>query len=316
MYSRDEYLHAPHLTMDNDFGADLPGNKKPEKLLAGYDSDSDQALPDDSDVESVSEKSADDMFASDDEKPADGFDNAKFEKEVGIEDYKAQGTSDSKQDDVQIAAFNLRDEVELGLVDKDMNFVHGSESEAEDWMLASKLEIDTASAAQKKHASKSATVDTRLVGEILQSLISMLEPAETPMEALARLLPKKSKRQKQVRTKEQSKIAFALTGDCESLISLKGLLLVYEMSREELMRVYEAKTGNSFPRGTKRRASEPDNVYGPPEWEFRWVGEDAVNGPYSAYEMKYWVDTYFENNVEVRRCNTSDFKHVSGVTFD
>lgn len=140
-----------------------------------------------------------------------------------------------------------------------------------------------------------------------------------------------------------------LTDSCSILQNQHGQSEVYEMTKEELMRLFQKETGKyySLNRGLKRNREEEEeeeelkghenlsngdetnslvnNVreesgkeidYGEKIWEFRWMGDDLVNGPYSEYEMKHWKDTYFNNQVEVRKIGNVDFRHILNVIFD
>ncbi|ONH64949.1 CD2 antigen cytoplasmic tail-binding protein 2 [Cyberlindnera fabianii] len=46
------------------------------------------------------------------------------------------------------------------------------------------------------------------------------------------------------------------------------------------------------------------------EWQFRWLGDSQIHGPYTTHEMKYWKETYFQDRVEVRKIGQDDFTHV------
>ncbi|KAM9908566.1 hypothetical protein OXX69_005993 [Metschnikowia pulcherrima] len=292
------------------------------------------------------ESEEDDMFASDKEDPVDGdssdkkkrgFDIDEFEEEQGLKDYIFDEKLDGKtpeiaeKDDlkdsrnqIQIEAFNLREEVESGKFDQKMNYIQGkkdSDDEEEPWMAEASAE--DISKARKAQESNSFTENKplRAVSDILQDLISLLEPAETSMEALSRLRPARRKRAKNLKSEAdqaRKNMVFKITECCESLVNEKGVSSAYDMSREELMRAYAQETGQSYQaKGTKRNIYEMEkNEYGDAIWEFRWTGENEVNGPYSAYEMKYWKDTYFENKAEVRRVGESAFTHVSQIDFE
>ncbi|KAM9902459.1 hypothetical protein OXX79_003939 [Metschnikowia pulcherrima] len=293
------------------------------------------------------ESEEDDMFASDKEDPVDGdssdkkkrgFDIDEFEEEQGLKDYIFNEELDGKtlktteKDDlkdsrnqIQIEAFNLREEVESGKFDQNMNYIQGkkdSDDEEEPWMAeASAKDIMKARKAQESNFSTE-NKPLRVVSDILQDLISLLEPAETSMEALSRLRPARRKRAKNLKSEAdqaRKNMVFKITECCESLVNEKGISSAYDMSREELMRAYAQETGQSYQaKGTKRTIDEMEkNEYGDAIWEFRWTGENEVNGPYSAYEMKYWKDTYFENKAEVRRVGEeSAFTHVSQIDFE
>ncbi|KAM9894545.1 hypothetical protein OXX79_008629, partial [Metschnikowia pulcherrima] len=139
--------------------------RKKTQLATGYESDSDgQFQEDDSDDSKESdeeiktskpisesevpdqESEEDDMFASDKEDPVDGdssdkkkrgFDIDEFEEEQGLKDYRFNEELDGKtleiaenddldsRNQIQMEAFNLREEVESGKFDQNMNYIQG-----------------------------------------------------------------------------------------------------------------------------------------------------------------------------------------------
>lgn len=331
-----------------------------ESLQNGYDSDS-EGVDSESETETPPKpkEDEDDMFASDAEEAPKGFDMDEFEKEQGLGKHDSErnlalqqepeqldeqetqeqhhyyndaenfdGTRPQTKIDLKIEAFDLREEAEIGTFDKDLNYTRKDKSDSENnedaWMSNIKsADIRKAHEALKKREAASRKLSSRLLEVLLQELIQLLEPAETPLEALSGLKPPKGKKNIDA-SKEalRKKTVFDLTGLCDELMSEQGVAQIYDMSREELMRAYKQETGTDFiARGTKRslvemESEEPQEAedYGVAIWEFRWVGDDAINGPYSAYEMNYWVESYFANNVEVRKVGQTDFQHVSQVT--
>lgn len=306
----------------------------------------------------------DDMFASDkeDENPAklskkEGFDVDEFEREQGLGKYDSErfetedptdqgiagidvqqqqldyhnniedlnGASEKPKLDVQIEAFNLREEAEQGVLDKDMNYVPQEEDEPEEaWLTDVKgTDIEKARKAQLQREAQSKKKTSRSTKELLSIVVNMLEPSETPLETLSRLAPKKKKGKRQPllddeKLRKQS--VYELTGACDELMNEKGLPQLFDLSREELMRYYQRETGEEIviQRGTKRSSDsleETEEDYGPKVWEFRWTGEDQVNGPYSAYEMNYWKGSYFNDGVEVRRVGSEAFRPITDDDF-
>lgn len=236
-----------------------------------------------------------------------------------IEDYDAERPR--VKHEVQIEAFNLREETESGKFDKDMNYVREKDSDSEKdedaWMGdLKKADIEKAKKAQEAQRRKQdQALQSKSLEELLQQLIPLLEPAETPLEALSRLRPNKKKKKVQEDGARKQNV-YDITESCEALSTHNGVVLVYDMSREELMRLFKQETGSDYSaRGTKRSAEELEDDE-EKIWEFRWIDDAAVNGPYSTYEMAYWKQNYFENNVEVRRAGDNTFEHVSLVDFE
>lgn len=306
-----------------------------------------------------------------------GFDMERFEREQGLEEYDLEqnlkiseklkagdedGSSTERLNDyhklrestdrlstmptidgVRMEAFNLREEVETGSFDKDMNYIKrknsDDENEEDSWLKGIDIaEIKKARKAQKKRDENNARRLEHLgsTEELLENLIRLVEPAETPMEALVRLNPKKSKKSEKIEDSQKRKqIVFSITENCETLKNGKGLYEVYDMSREELMRFYQSQAGKEFwPRGTKRDRDELesdnathntkesnedqlDNEYGEKLWEYRWLdSKDEIMGLYSTYEMKYWKETYFNDAVEVRLSGENEFRPIREVEFE
>lgn len=303
----------------------------------------------------------DDMFASDPEsdKPQEKdprlLDMEQFVQEQGLEgttesEAKVYGASEVEQlqkyyasiedpssrgvikslPEVQLEAFNLQDEAEHGTFDKDMNYTREANSDdetTEDAWMGGVKSADIAKAKKAQETRQQAAAKPRHVRaltDLLQSIIEILEPAETALEALARLRPPKKRKRGSSNEADDTrkKTVFELTECCEQLISLKGVRDAYDMSREELMRLYKREAGQEFSsKSHKRKADTLDSPetspgYGEAIWEFRWLGETDINGPFSSYEMKYWVDNYFENKVEVRRQGSGHFVPVQKVQFD
>lgn len=313
------------------------------------------------------EASDDDMFASDkeeDDKKKNEFDLDRFEQEQGlgkydeepelntkhsedpteaanedelqdyynnIEDFDEDTTRSRPKQELQMEAFNLREEAENGEFDKNMNYVQKQPSDDEQdeaWMAHIRAkDIENARRAQlRQDQAASRTREHVATEKLLSDMIAILEPAETPLEALARLRPKKTRRKIKntnlVATLEETErktIVFALTESCERLLNDKGISQIYETTREELMRAFKRETGLDFQdRGVKRSREEPEEDT-PSEvlWEYHWLdGEDEEwHGPHTAYEMSYWKDNYFENNVEVRAVGTGVTQHISQTDF-
>ena len=226
----------------------------------------------------------DDMFASEDEKvektdkkKVDLLDMNEFEKALGVE---------------------------------------SSVYEEEAWMNSNGAETRRAKRAQKlrekneQRARRQKLEDFRDIAENLRILVQFLEPTETPLEALARLAPKKKGKSISEEETLRKEMVFDITEACDRLTNDNDIDDVYDKSREELMRLYSRETGQELePRGIKRLREEEDSQ----EWEFRWKGEDIVNGPYTVQQMAEWVEHYFNGDVMVRRVGENEFVDVNEV---
>ncbi|RKP28726.1 hypothetical protein METBISCDRAFT_24854, partial [Metschnikowia bicuspidata] len=245
---------------------------------------------------------------------------------------------------VPLEAFHVREEVETGQFDKDLSNrrKNTSDDEEEPWIeKLGKDDIRKAREAQERRKRK--LVQKWQVGsreELLEKLLWYLEPSETPLELLGRLRPKKGKKKKGVKDDdpERRTKVYAITEICEELLNTYCVHQIYDLSREMLMRAFKQITGVDYTaRGVKRSAEEAEiepgaipertgqqeddqqkdteQEHGPKVWQFRWIGKSDINGPYSSYEMAYWVENYFENRAEARKCGEPEFVHVSKLDF-
>lgn len=250
------------------------------KIHLGYASDSEAELLSGSESETVLDKAA-------------------VEQELG--ETCSHPTNHEPDSAVQIEAFDLREELESGAFDDNLTYTRDANDREDLW-----LEGVNHTDVQRAHKAQKQRLDRKRIekpqAEILALLIRHLEPAETPLEALARL--------KRSRDSCRKEAIYNITEACGALSENS-----YDMSREEFKRLYQRQTGSDYAEPSqphtqaKKRKLEDEK-----EWEFRWEGEDQVNGPYTSYEMAYWKDNYFENSVEVRRIGDV-FTHVSKVDF-
>ncbi|KAK6465697.1 hypothetical protein DFJ63DRAFT_28449 [Scheffersomyces coipomensis] len=264
---------------------------------------------------------------------------------TNIEDFDEGDRGQLKKKDPKIEAFDLNDEANEGKFDIDGNFIpnekHDDENNEEEWIndykksdiYKAKKAQEARSKIEQENILKNLSNQRIPIEELLEQLIGLLEPSETPMEALGRLNPKR-KRNKSKKTKEDSDAdqnrkqnIVTITDLCDKLLYDKLLRDVYDLSKEELMRKYQQETGvsyNDLKRGIKRPHEDEDEDedeekvvdYGEKIWEFRWIGDDAIMGPYSNYEMNDWKSNYFENKVIVRKVGDIEFTPVDQVNFE
>ncbi|KAK6204770.1 uncharacterized protein RJT21DRAFT_11029 [Scheffersomyces amazonensis] len=305
--------------------------------LEDYDDEKDAFIDDDRNEEGDEEDDG-----NEDEEEEETIDNADYYNNV--EDFD-ETKRQLKKKDVKIEAFNLREEANEGKFDLEGNFIPNQEDDEqqviekaeEEWISSyKKSDINKAKRAQEERKKREEqeqirrAIDSTSIETLLLQLIALLEPSETPMEALARLGPKKSRHSKKVANDDdddgsRKEAVIKITDLCDKLIYDKYLRDVYELSREELMRKYQQETGESYTdhlRGVKRAYEEeiPDDTetidYGEKIWEFKWIGEEEILGPYSNYEMNHWKETYFDNKVLVRKVGSQDFVSVEQIHFE
>lgn len=330
---------------DDDFVQGLPKNSRfKKKQLIQEESDSEL----DSNSEKGDQSHESDMFASDDEEPinetkrkknaaAKRMDMDQFEREAEI-NVDERKIVDLEESETKFELFDLRNEQEEGYFDEDGNYVRHPQDEDEDeeWLdNIDNQQIQKALAAENK---RQRNIDDQLQAndtkEQLYKLIEILEPDETPLEALARFAPKRQKKKSKVIDSNDNfrkQTVMDITEACDKLMIQKGMD-VYDLVREELMRWYQRENGEEWaPRGVKRKLRESQDELDvntdstintvvrdeePKIWHFKWHNLDEINGPYSEYEMSYWKDNYFEDAVQVKRIDQDQFQDISKVTFN
>ncbi|KAG5420381.1 hypothetical protein I9W82_002262 [Candida metapsilosis] len=304
-------------------------------------------------------------------------------------------SSNRKKRQPKMEAFNMDQEERDGHFNKVGDYISNKEEGDDDsdsdsdkpqnedsWaMNLSKSDIRKAKLAQSRRQQQQELNESHKDGNmdpvevVYASLIGLLEPAESPMEALARLNAQlkhnkrnnksgksKSKRKRDQNDKHVEHVLDStiikqnisqITNFCSVLINDKHMDVdeVYDMTREQFMRMYQSETGEEYNQSTsymKRHREEEDNTnnnndneeitdgisnsgivdteqppqsshddYGDKIWEFKWVNDDTntINGPYSNYEMSHWKTHYFENNVEVRKLGDVKFVHIQDIHF-
>ncbi|KAG7661619.1 uncharacterized protein J8A68_004888 [[Candida] subhashii] len=314
------------------------------------------------------EEDEDDMFASDDDEPKEESKNqdqlgSEGEQDIIPQVQEIQPNEDDSEEEVdvqyynnpeefqpgqtskakkgpKIEAFNVEEETEEGHFDAEGNYIRDRKDQpitGDDLWLNDfkKSDIKKAELAQRereqRETEKLLSKNTNMVPTeaLLTQLIELLEPAETPMEALARLNPKRSRKKAKSDITTQKQVISQITNQCSVLMNDKYIVDVYDLTREELMRKYKQETGTEYSKSKKRpredsEDNEDDNTkgdiinseeYGDKIWEFKWHGDDNINGPYSEYEMKHWKETYFEDRVDVRKVGETEFQNVREIDF-
>ena len=264
------------------------------------------------DVESSSDSEIDD---------AERANAADMDKEIGAGGKKSHAP--------KLDAFNMRDEQEEGKFDEQGNYVRKAadpDSKYDVWMDGiSKKDMKKAQDAHEKREhdrrQKAIEDDAKSDGDILGGLISILQPSETTLEALARLNPKKKKPKwlekkkkdaamdieqddQEHQVEEERKKTIERITECADLLLARGQAEIYNTEREMLMRAYQKSTGQVWTDETQQSS----------EWEYRWSdgrnGEN-VHGPYPADDMKAWFEAgYFGDGVEFRKIGMTDWNTV------
>lgn len=311
----EEVINLPKKAVSNSF--DMEKFRR-EEQLGIYDEENDN-----------NKKSLKEEDELDDESKENGI-----KYYTNVEDWQGdnQLSIDKSKLNVEVEEFDIKDDEEDGQYDADGNFIRNKDQDEgeqhDSWMKDVKTQdIKLAKAAQdrrevklREESLKSELLSTETT---LRNLIEVLVPAESPLEALSRLKPKKKKTRndpKDDRDLARRELVFKITEYCDVLIE-KGVSDVYDTSREGLMRQFRAESGEDFQprnRGVKRSfdkvESHPDSYYEDKKWEYRWDNE--VEGPHSSYEMQYWSENYFDDKVMVRQVGEIDFQRLDDVLFE
>lgn len=348
-------------TQYNDDSSDDEFETNPKRAEKGNDDDDD----DDDDSDS-------DMFSSDEEQKEDKpelkkpkvelLDLDELEKELEVDQSIARADQNEEEKDEEdvsadleyynnqeethatkarfepkLDAFNLKAEQSEGRFDADGNYIALDEPESEDeFASVKKKDIKKAKEAQlerERQELERRSQREELTTEVaLESLIPLLKPVESPLEALQRLnkgkAKKRSKRieisnEEKKKEGERSMKVTSITEYAEALIE-KGFKDVYELEREELMLKYREETGRTFkvirdepkPEDVVIKSQEPIKLMFNEEtkWEFRWLGDEQIHGPHSTNEIRYWKHNYFQSRAEIRQVGTTTFYHIDTVS--
>lgn len=256
---------------------------------------------------------------------------AKHDNDDNEEDEDEDDSDNARTKEPQMDAFDLRKEMQEGAFTATGEYIEAQPTEPtlDEFSSFKKSDIRKAKLAKDAQDEKllqkrrTRAADQEFSTErLLFKLIGVLQPVESPMEALQRYNKRKPKKkgkkvelsddEKQVERERQEAIT-CITEYCESL-SEQGIRDVYELEKEELMLKYREETGTPYlkPRDESTVQPPQDSDL---RWEFRWVGDSSVHGPYTSKEMSYWKEAYFQDRVEVRPTGTPDFVHVSNVSF-
>ncbi|KAG6323604.1 hypothetical protein E4U44_002135 [Claviceps purpurea] len=270
-------------------------------------------------------------------------------EEEGLDD--EVGAGGLKKNAPKVEAFNLRSEMEEGQFDQAGNYVRRAgdpDAIHDNWLAGvSKKEMKKAAEAHEKREAEArkqriAEADV-LVSDLLKTLILRLEPAETPLEAIARFGKHQIKTKKIPKWKlkklnkggaedmdvdsvpeqdpEQARIKEAITAitDAADKLFNRDFEDIYEQDRELLMRAYRRETGEDWVEVDAQQQNNTSSEPAAQEWEFRWTdGRDDASkqGPFQASMMKAWQDSgYFGHGVEFRHAGQGEDAWTTAATF-
>lgn len=362
----EKQLKARDDSGDDDMFSDDDDNNKPEEL--NTDSAADNSLKllnmdhfeKQSGIEASHGNEARDLEDDDEEEGTEQnvdinyFVNPDGERAIPVSHH-------SKTQEPKLEAFHLRTDMEEGNFDADGNFIRNtadSSAHQDQWLEGvSKKQMKKARLAHAQREAKETENSSQgfvPIPDLMIRLVELLEIGENALEALQRLNSEKKKPRKTrtnkfrkdlpAETIEENEESVAkeakrksniedISHYADSLLQ-RGVGSIYDMSREEILRDYEKKTGVAYSLKRKRSSSpepepEPDRAreldigadlqakdISHVQWEFVWEGSDELHGPYDTITMKSWIEhDYFDSRVKVRQIGTSDFVQFDLVKF-
>ncbi|CAI1733419.1 hypothetical protein SEUBUCD646_0O03220 [Saccharomyces eubayanus] len=312
-----------------------------EVKMAEYDSDS--SVEDSSDDENgekelnmkanvKNEKESEDMFLSDvDDVGAQGhkkhekskiqlLDIAEFRKEnlVDLDITVDNGKVQEEEKIVDIEPFNIDDEVQHGVFDKDGNYIKAEDNaddepqDNEEWM-NDVIDAEQANRLERKQNTRVQNSRHYMVHEALVIFKFFLtDDKETALEALARL----NKLRKIAISKKSDSVKYIIHGiellsDLANILENKGFNGIYEYNRKKIQDAIEEELFDDASAINNQKTKL---------WSFRWLNKPGQTlGQFTNYEMSYWQNTYFQNNVIVKFREELDqdenWIHVSCLKF-
>lgn len=254
----------------------------------------------------------------------------------------------AKKHEPKLEKFNLQDDMEEGQFDEEGTFIRTAqdlEAHQDQWLSGvTKRDINKARVAHLHRLQEENELNTNVnfipKADLLATLIDRLDIGENPLEAMARMTPKRkhvSGKNKKLLSQtdaksslqeiDRKKMVETITESCEKLLSDHGINDIYDLTREQLSRLYQKDTGTTYAPKLKRKRSfneeseytndnltqkaiiDPDT-----QWEFKWQGSDQIYGPYSSTRMADWDKfNYFNNGAEVRKVNDNNFVSVNSI---
>lgn len=242
----------------------------------------------------------------------------------------------------KLSSFNMREELEEGRFDDQGNFVRRAadpDAVHDTWLQGiSKKDLKRAREAEEKRIEerrqRNLADDQILTSDVLKTLITSLDKAETVLEALARLAKTKEKKKWQTKNNNRKRAAEAMdvdtgmpaedasetkrretveaiTGAADHLLT-KGQTDIYEDTREMLIRQYRRETGEAWadPPQADLETAEGNGSSDTRQWEYRWTDArdgGEPHGPYDGSMMAQWQQAgFFAEGVEFRRIGVPD----------
>ena len=252
------------------------------------------------------------------------------------------GLAGSKKHAPKIEKFNLRQEAAEGAFTEDGGYIRKAadpRAHQDVWLagLTKGAIKRTADAAQRRQEREKALEKREKAEaalsktELLERLIRLLPPRETPLEALARLNQRKKKNWQPSQKWKKSKMVVdteegtseedaakvkehieEITTYADRLLNL-GSRQIYSLKRERMIMLWQDETQSRF----REDPSAGAVTSGAEKWEYKWPGTEDVHTGFSLEDMKGWKEAgFFGNGVLVRPAGSKDdWQNSADVTF-
>lgn len=310
-FERNAISSGQEMDKSDDEQVSEPIRKKQKTSLTGYESDSSDDQESDTETVSalkpeqkaVKNATEDDMFAIDEIDEASRA--ASDGKDSDRDQYDEEPINNSPEThlpsdgEIQVEAFNILEEREKGRFDEAGNYIPADEDD-EDAIQDQDLWINDAKDVQKaKTSQKLAETSKRrenqraqqsarhyMIDEALLRFYFFLFDQGTIVDSLAKLNKRRG-------TGDQNVLnSINYISDLINILEQKGIDDVYLLKRSDVAALYkeECLSESAFIENYKSLI-----------WAFKWSNKPSqVHGPYSNYQMQYWKQSYFKNNVAVR----------------
>jgi len=246
----------------------------------------------------------------------EGFEEDDSDEDIAFEAMgETETTPQEGSDGVPMEAFNVREELDDGVIDPLSGVVNPRKSRDNDikdehWLLDFEEKMKDKRYAARFNTSKksfinSTSEDSEVTGEpidkntLLNEIANELLWGETVNGAMRRIRPKKSTSE----DTRENKIKFnSFLEKVDKAVSV-GVSSIYSMSKEEILDLLDTMEKKSI------------------LWEYKWSRDDIVYGPMSNESMLEWLQQgYFVDSPEfgpvlVRKVPTEEFVDISSVDF-
>ncbi|AET37357.1 U5 snRNP complex subunit LIN1 Ecym_1101 [Eremothecium cymbalariae DBVPG len=289
------------------------------------------------------------MFASDEEnKEGEGLKDSGF-KSMDMRKFNEENLNDQESvesislDDnsgVKLEAFNLAAELETGVFDQDGNYIEKDEdNQQEDQWINDYEDPDSLKRAQESQKISQKILEEKrkktrknrnvyILEDVLVRLFYLIPKEGNVLHALSQLNKARNSYLKELKdhtstcSKEkmssiQLHVKYIVNGinkigELAELLEQKGFDDVYNFTRDQLETLIREESSSN----------KKDDDYKAKIWNFRWINNnstDESDRAYTNYEMQYWKEGYFNDEVIAKYADDLDeedkWVHIICVTF-